>query len=130
MQVIYQYLDSAGENGRKELVSIYKFEDLIFPMIYGPFFFLAIVYYLRKSFPQKKYLLLLSLIPVLMVCFDYIENFSLIRIIKAYPNQIPSIATILGKITLTKWILGLISGILVLSSFSIFIRRKYFLKKI
>lgn len=125
---VYHYLDRTGDEGRKVLVGIYQFEDFIFPMAYGPFLILAIAYFFFKSFPNKKYLCWLCIVPVLGVCFDYIENFSIIHIIESYPQQI-STASILGKITLAKWITAGASGLLLIISLVFFITKRYFQKK-
>ncbi len=120
----YQYLERVGEEGRQVLLSIYQFEDFVFPIAYGSFFFFAIAYWLRKSFPDKRFLLLLSCIPLLMVYFDFAENFTIVRLINHYPNQLTSTAKTLGTYTLVKWILGLISGGIFIGSFLIFVVKK------
>ncbi len=125
---VYNYLDSAGNDGREVLVSIYQFEDFIFPMAYGPFLFLAILYFIGKSYPQKKSLLLLSLFPLLGVCVDYIENFSIISIIRSYPNRV-SLADMIGSITLIKWILSGLSGAAMMGSFILFMVKRKTIKK-
>lgn len=125
---VYHYLDRTGEAGRTVLKGIYTFEDFVFPMAYGPFLFLAIAYFFHKRFPNKKYLLWFSAFPVLGVCFDYVENFSIINIIDSYPQQISS-AGMLGKITLMKWITAGASVLLLVVSFSLFVAKRHFQKK-
>lgn len=125
---VYSYLDSVGNEGRDVLVSIYQFEDFIFPMAYGPFLFLAILYFIGKTYPQKKGLLLLALLPVLGVCVDYIENFSIISIIRSYPNRI-SLASMIGNVTLVKWILSGLSGTAMIGSFILFMLNRKAIKK-
>lgn len=121
---VYTYLDSVGNEGRDVLVSIYQFEDFIFPLAYGPFSFLAILYFLGKVYPHKKGLLLIALLSLLGVCLDYIENFSIISIIRSYPNKV-ALAGMIGNITLVKWILAGLSGAAVMGSFILFmVKRK------
>ncbi len=120
---VYDYLDRCGEEGRDVLVSIYRFEDFIFPFAYGPFFFLGIVWFLRKGFPNRKYLLWLAVVPLLGVCFDYAENFSMIRIIGSFPEKITS-ASMVGVYTLLKWILLVPSTLLLGISFLLFLRNR------
>lgn len=124
---VYQYMDRIGEDGRKTLISFYHFEDFVFPIAYGLFFFLAINYYLRKCFPKKKALLLLSLFSFFMVACDYTENFSIINIAESYPNKIP-VVNYIGTITLVKWLVGLVCGICMIVPFGIFVWRKYIMK--
>lgn len=121
---VYSYLDSVGNDGRNVLVGIYQFEDFIFPMAYGPFLFLAILYFIGKAYPHNKGLLLLAILPILGVGVDYMENFSIISIIRSYPNKV-SLAGMIGTITLVKWILAGSSGAAMIGSFVLFmVKRK------
>ena len=121
---VYQYVDNIGEGGRKVLLEMYQFQDLIFPLAYGSFLFLLIAWLHKKCFPGSKKTWILCLIPLLMVVFDYIENFSMVALIQAYPDQLPGIAGRLFWFSVTKWVLGLISGIVVVSTLCILVIKK------
>lgn len=121
---IYQYLEQVGSDGRAILKKIYHFHDFLFPLIYGGFYLLSIAYLIRRISKNKRWLLFL-IVPLLMVVFDYIENFSILKLINAYPEKLVGLAGMLSAITLMKWSLGIVAGIILITSLIIHLIRKY-----
>jgi hypothetical protein len=121
---INNLLNATTPKGRKILVSIYRFEDFVFPMIYGPFLCTAIFYSIRKKFPTHKIYLLLLLSPFIMVLFDYLENFSIIHVVECYPTQAP-MANFIGIFTTIKMILGLICILMILIPLTSLVVKKF-----
>src|SRR5687768_17303212 len=69
---IYDYVAKIGEPGREVLAEMYTFQDLIYPLAYGLFFAFAILYFISKSFGERKKMLWLSLPAFLMMIADYL----------------------------------------------------------
>lgn len=115
VETMYAYLNKLGNNGRSVLKSIYLFHDLFFPIIYGSFYIMAIAYFINQLSRNKKWMLL-TLIPLIMVLADFIENFIIVQLINNFPNQNQVLASILGSITLIKWLLGIIAGLVLVTS--------------
>lgn len=74
--------------------------DMIFPFAYGILFILLSAFFLKKiTSPASKWMYL-SLVPILLMIVDYIENFNTLAMLKAYPNlseeMVSSASTITG----------------------------------
>ena len=65
-----------GREGR----DIYHFMagkvDMIYPIVYSLFFVLLLASLLKKIFSQKSKIILISLLPLIGMLFDYLENFN------------------------------------------------------
>lgn len=118
------YLQDAGAEGRLILASIYKKEDFIFPLAYGPFLMLAMIWYSRKLELSSKRTWLWVLLPLTMMAFDYWENFSILHLLQVYP-QTAAVGGYLYIITLVKWGLGGICGITLTTLLCWFLFKKY-----
>jgi hypothetical protein len=110
---VYSYIKNMDLKNRNFLVHFYRLEDLIYPMFYGPLLVVTLVYYQRKTFPGKKIKPFVLIIPLLMVLFDYLENFTIIRVIQAYPHQL-QVASFLPGFTVAKWSFGIIFGVMIM----------------
>lgn len=79
------FFEKLGSEGR----DIYSFVvgkiDMIYPVIYGLLFILLLAFLLKKVFPYKKKLILMALLPVLGMLFDYLENFNTLKLLEKYP---------------------------------------------
>lgn len=112
---VYEYFSNTTPEGRSALKTIYTFQDFIYPMLYGPFIFFTLIYFLRKGYPGKNKVWIGIVLPFLMVVFDYMENFNIVAVINAYPKRIP-VANYIGFFTIIKWLTGLISATIVIIS--------------
>lgn len=59
--------------------------DMLFPVAYGAFFVFLLAYLLRQIFGPSRWMLL-AFLPVVGVVFDYLENFSILRLLHKYPH--------------------------------------------
>lgn len=78
--------EKLGVEGR----DLYKFIvgriDMVYPIIYGLFFILVLAYLLKKvTNPDSKFILI-ALLPLLGMLFDYLENFNTLSLLNNYPN--------------------------------------------
>ncbi len=96
--------------------------DMIFPFAYGILFILLSAYFLKKiTSPDSKWLYL-SLVPILLMIVDFIENTNTLNLLETYPNltvemvdsaaQVTSVKSMLTSISmLLPIVLGLIWGV-------------------
>lgn len=73
--------------------------DMIFPFAYGFLFILLSAFFLKKiTSPDSKWMYL-SLVPVLLMLVDYVENFNTLAMLKAYPDLSAEMVASASKIT-------------------------------
>lgn len=83
--------------------------DMIFPFAYGFSFILLAAFFLKKiTSPDSKWMYL-SLVPVLLMIVDYIENFNTLAMLEAYPNLSTEMVAKASQITGIKAMLTNIS---------------------
>jgi hypothetical protein len=124
---IYRYVSKIGEPGHKVLAEMYTFQDLIYPLVYGPVLWLGLLYVISRSFPGRKKLTWLSVPALLMMIADYLENFSILLII-SNPTEKLALAGYVGIFTAVKWILGFVSVAFLVVFGLIFTIKKFFRK--
>jgi len=104
------YIQSLQPDAKPELFKMYTIYDRIYPILYGSFFIIALIYY-RKGFNNyHKWVAFIFPWPILMVAADYIENQCILQLLGENPD--PLIADNLGMITAIKWITGIIAVII------------------
>jgi hypothetical protein len=75
-----------GVEGRELYKKVVGRVDMIYPIIYGFFFGLTLAYLLKKISRRKPKLILIALLPVFGVLFDYLENLNTLNLLRQYPN--------------------------------------------
>ncbi len=92
--------EALGEQGRAKLLVFSGVADMIYPLVYGSMFYLL----LRKlAGPFGSRLRLLSYLPVATVVFDYIENASILIMLRVFPAISETQALIGSAATSLKW---------------------------
>lgn|GEM_PF-2134463 len=112
------------EEGRQINIFISGVLDMIFPLVYGPLFFLLLIKLSSSS--SYNTVRLLGGLPLLAVLFDYAENFSVVGLLKKYPDITASQVSLSATFTSGKWIfvLGTLLAILGLVAFRLVRRGK------
>jgi hypothetical protein len=117
----YAQIRAYGENGRTICVFSTLILDSLFPILYGAFLSLILVFLLQET----KYRTLI-LMPLLVIFADYIENTHIAFLLINFPEQLPNVVYWGNLMTLIKW--TLIGLVLMTISFGFFLRnRKNFL---
>lgn len=98
--IISNYSDEEKSTYIKGILSL----DYIYPLVYSLFFSLLIFKFSKSVKP--------SLIPFIIVFFDYLENSSILIMLTFHPQEFPYIAVAAGFFTLFKWLFLLITLIL------------------
>ncbi len=77
--------------------------DLVFPLVYGSFFSLALFYLLKKINPRFVWFYLLPVLPFAGVLFDLLENAAIFVLSVLYPDPSPELSTVAATLTAAKW---------------------------
>ncbi|MCL3779505.1 hypothetical protein EMN47_03790 [Prolixibacteraceae bacterium JC049] len=108
------------EDGRSVYRVISGVLDMFYPLIYGVLFFLLLIR-ATNSIPNNKFKLC-SLLPLIAMLFDYIENIGVLRMLDAFPAITNSQVVFNSFITTCKWVfvfLTLIS-VVILAAYNFF----------
>jgi hypothetical protein len=98
-----------GNDGREFYLLFELTVDLLFPIIYGLFFSLTILYFLQRSAAQRPALARLALLPFAALVCDFAENAGIATMLLMYPAQQPGIGALTGLATTLKWIFAILS---------------------
>ncbi len=99
---VLQLFEAVKVEGREKMEFISGVVDMIYPLIYGIFFFLLTTK-VTDSFSNKK-LRIIRFLPLIGMLFDYIENFSILNMLNAYPMISEKQVFISSSATSLKWI--------------------------
>lgn len=77
--------------------------DLVFPMVYGGFFIVVLLYLLKKINPRVVWFYLLPLLPAVGVVFDLLENGAVFGLSLLYPDRFDGVASLAASLTAAKW---------------------------
>jgi hypothetical protein len=105
-------IEPLGEAGRRFYQTIELSADIVYPLIYGFAFALAITFLLGKISKNPGGLRYLAFLPLVGMFFDWVENGFIVAAIRSFPNISESTASIGGLATMAKWGFG-IPGILI-----------------
>ena len=89
--------------------------DMVYPIIYGLFLIILLLFLLKKITVIDSKLMFLSLVPIFAVLFDYWENINILNLLATYPNLNPQDVVHGELITRLKWSFASISILLVLA---------------
>lgn len=103
---VYQTLDAYSDFGRMKYLISESTIDIAYPIVYSAFLSLCSYFFFQN--------IQLARLPILILVFDWIENAIIILLLLNYPNQIESLAGVVGIFSGIKWIFALINVVLLL----------------
>ena len=116
----YEQIKAYGETGRTVCVFTTLILDSLFPLFYGSFMSLILVF----LFQSTQYRMLI-IMPLLILLVDYVENTHLAFLVINFPEELPHVVYWANLVTITKW--TLVGLVLMAISFGFFLRnRKHF----
>jgi hypothetical protein len=121
-EIAYRTLNNMSEIGRKNYFWGEITIDILYPIIYGLLFSLLISWLFQKIGETAISWQRLTLVPLIAMCMDFLENISIINLIYIFPNRTPNFdrwafwAACFGDI---KWSSAGISGVAILFLFII-----------
>lgn len=110
----YDTMHSYGVHGRKGVLIITGVVDMIYPLIYS--MLLMFVMSRLKSFAPKflNEIKQFFLIPLLIFLFDFLENISILTMIKLFPNRNDPISLAASFFGMLKWSFVLLCILIIL----------------
>lgn len=98
-----QMVEDYGDAGRNYYAQIELTVDLIYPIVYALLFavILTLIYSRLIGGPVRY----LNLLPFIAMFFDYLENITIVSMLKSYPEQSVAMATLCELFKLFKWLI-------------------------
>ncbi|MGJ7911694.1 hypothetical protein [Neobacillus sp. LXY-1] len=104
----YQLLDTIQPDGRRIYLHFLLFFDMIFPFLYSLSLAVVSKVIYHKVFQSNSHELW-TLIPFVAGIFDYMENLTIMTLLKYYPRHLDFLASLAGYLTAGKWIFSVVS---------------------
>jgi hypothetical protein len=92
-QQAYAHLAAMGEAGRAFALTHIVPLDLVLPAVYTLAYALVITWLLRQWLPRESRWYRLNVVPVIGGICDYCENFGIIVMLAAWPQELYGVAT-------------------------------------
>jgi hypothetical protein len=109
---LYQMAEAYGESGRAAYIRARFSFDLIWPVVYTLFLIAATGWLAGKTFLLGSKWRMVTLVPLVGMLLDYLENISAARVMARYPNLTPLAAVLAPIFTLFKWLFVAVSFII------------------
>ena len=106
INTFFTNIKSEGRQIHKHITGV---TDMIFPIAYGILFILLSAFFLKKLAGPDSNWMYLSLVPVLLMILDYMENFNTLELLETYPDLTAEMVDNASNITGLKGILTNIS---------------------
>ncbi len=108
LQMVQEYGDAA----RAFYAMIEMTTDVIYPIVYSFLFAvtLSLLYY-RKSYAPFAYV---NLFPFISLVFDYLENLTIVTMLKSYPEQSMTLASFCEIFKMIKWFSVVVTVLLII----------------
>jgi len=100
----YMIMDNQGDDGRQRYLLIETTFDLVYPVFYTSFYliWIALTWGAMKN-KSNRYLNLFYIIPVIIICSDYLENMGVITLLLNYPDRLNTTALLTSIASAVKW---------------------------
>lgn len=86
LQDVKYLFDKFGTEGRELYTIVAGRVDMIYPIIYGVLLILILAFLSRKVFGLYSKWILISLLPIIGMLFDFLENFNTLQLLNQYPE--------------------------------------------
>jgi hypothetical protein len=98
LQLVAEY----GDEARAYYATVETTIDVVYPIVYTFLFGVILTLLFRgKSYKPFKYV---NLLPFASLLFDYLENITIVTMLKSYPDQSMTVATLCEIFKLGKWL--------------------------
>lgn len=108
LQMVEQY----GQAARDYYATVEMTIDVIYPLVYTCLFavILSLLYY-RKSYRPFAHV---NVFPFVTLILDYLENITIVSLLKSYPDQSMTVATFCEIFKMLKWFTFAVTALLVI----------------
>ncbi len=105
----YQLLDSYGPDGRKYYFFAEATADTVYVLIYTLFFLGLLVWLYKNKIHREERLKILLALPVIALCFDFLENICVLTLLTRFPERLDQLAYLSAIFTGGKWLFALLT---------------------
>lgn len=126
---VIELFNKLGDEGRKTYEYSISVIDMIYPIVYGMLLILILSKLIKNIFREESSYIYLSLLPILIVIFDYTENTNTLMMLSKYP-EISNTSVALGSfVSGVKWYSVSVILMLLISGFLYWIVKNLLLHK-
>ena len=122
-QAVYAIVAGLGDQGRQIYIVTQLTVDLVFPILYSLLLALLIFTIFRKAFAGAGFLQKAIWLPLIGALFDYGENFGIVAMLVAHPNQPALLAQVTSLFSSAKWVTLLLAVGLFLFGLAVWISK-------
>jgi hypothetical protein len=102
---VYSGFEALGSAGRAHYFYLILGMDILFPLLYAITYRLLIKYLCKLVNLKTWPMFFLSLVPILQMSFDYLENTSILFLLGFYPKKLFGIVYLASVMTSLKWLM-------------------------
>jgi hypothetical protein len=121
---LYHRLEDYGEQGRRNYFFRNLTTDILLPLSLLPFLYLLMLHALARVNMVNSVRIGLLCLPFIYVIFDFAENAAVLALLSNFPKRTDPIATTLPYLTAIKRIASVLSLIIPISIYALFLVRK------
>ncbi len=126
---VMELFNKLDDEGRKTYEYSISVIDMIYPLVYGMLLILLLSKLIKNLFREESNYIYLSLLPILIMIFDYAENTNTLMMLSKYP-EISNTSVALGSLfSGLKWYSVSAILMLLISGFLFWIVKEILLKK-
>ncbi|MBC7774922.1 MAG: hypothetical protein H7246_05730 [Phycisphaerae bacterium] len=104
----WQALEALGPVGREHYRSAETIMDVFYPLTYGLFFSLLMLFLFQKAGGRLARMRWLAVLPLVGTLFDWLENFGIVRLIDVFPARADGWAQFAAAVGEIKWLFAFI----------------------
>jgi len=108
------YINGLNDNEKSYYINNFHLFDTFYPIIYGIFYIITLLYFILNFLPKNKFFKLILLIPIIGVICDYCENILIDSFIKNINTVSNIMCALSSSLTIIKFIAIYLSLLLVI----------------
>lgn len=110
----WKSLEALGPAGRESYRFTEMVTDIAYPLVYGIFFALLIVFLFQQAGGRLARMTAWAWIPIAGTLFDWMENFGIIRMLSVFPERADGWAQFASRMGQVKWLCSIIALLYIL----------------
>jgi lysylphosphatidylglycerol synthetase-like protein (DUF2156 family) len=122
---VKNYINGLNDRGKIYYVNNFHLFDTFYPIIYGIFYIVTLLFFIQNLFPKNKFKKLILLIPIIGIICDYCENILINSFIENIYDVSNNICILSSYLTIIKFFAIYLSLLLVIVFTVYYIFRKY-----
>ena len=126
---VMELFSKLGDEGRETYEFAISVIDMIYPIVYGMLLILLLSKLIKNIFREESNYIYLSLLPILIMIFDYAENTNTLSMLSKFPEISDGSVAFGSLVSGVKWYSVSVILILIITGFLYWIVKEILLKK-